>query len=62
MGTPVKFYTDEHDFLRLHADGVPHAGIAYAPHEMSVGDSIRGLMLIHQVLDAEDMLDRVEYL
>ena len=49
-------------FLRLHAAGVTHAGIAYATQGTSIGDIIRGLALIHQVLETGDMKDQVEYL
>lgn len=55
-------FTQDDDFLRLHAGGVTHAGIAYAPQGTSVGDIIRGLMLIHQLLEARDMQAHVEYL
>ena len=54
-------FTQDDDFLRLHAAGVNHAGIAYAPQGTSTGDIIRGLMLICQVLDADDMMGHVEY-
>jgi hypothetical protein len=54
--------TQDDDFLRLHAAGVQHAGVAYAPQGTSIGDLIRGLLLIYQVLDAGDMLNAVEYL
>ena len=54
---------EEHDdFLRLHATGFSHAGIAFAPQGTYVGDIIRGLMLIYQLLEAEDMQGHVEYL
>jgi hypothetical protein len=46
----------------LHAAGVAHAGIVYTPQGTPIGDIIRGLMLIHQVLEPEDMKDHVEYL
>jgi uncharacterized protein with PIN domain len=110
MGTPVKFYTDEHaaravvrglrqrgadvitapeagllgasdaehlerarregrvlftqddDFLRLHAAGALHAGIVYTAQGTSIGDIIRGLMLVQQILDAREMEGHVEYL
>ena len=62
MGQKVRFHTDDDDFLRLHAAGVDHAGIVFATREISVGDAIRGLMLIYQVLDADDMRRHVEYL
>ena len=58
----IVFFTQDDDFLRLHASGVTHAGIAYAPQGTSVGDIIRGLMLIHQLLEAKDMKGHVEYL
>src|SRR5436190_6829772 len=54
--------TQDKDYLRLHAAGVEHAGIAYAPQGTPVGDVILGLMLIHQVFDAEEMRGRVEFL
>jgi hypothetical protein len=55
-------FTQDDDFLRLHAAGFEHAGIAYAPQGTSIGDIIRGLMLIYQVLDGEDMRGHVEYI
>jgi hypothetical protein len=55
-------FTQDEDFLRLHAAGVSHAGIAYAPQGTSIGDIIRGLILIHQLLEAEEMIGHVEYL
>jgi uncharacterized protein with PIN domain len=55
-------FTQDDDFLRLHASGVEHAGIAYCSQGTSIGDIIRGLMLIYQVLDANDMRGHVEYL
>ncbi len=55
-------FTQDDDFLRLHAAGADHAGIVYAPQQTSIGDIIRGLMLVYQVLDMEEMLGHVEYL
>ena len=55
-------FTQDYDFLRLHAAGIDHAGIAYAPQGTSIGDIIRGLMLIYQVLDADEMRRHVEFL
>jgi hypothetical protein len=54
--------TQDADFLRLHAAGVRHAGIAYAPQGTSVGAMIRGLVLIYQVLEAQDVEGHVEFL
>ncbi len=55
-------FTQDADFLRLHAAGHPHAGIAYAPQGTPTGTIIRGLMLIHDVLSPEDMASHVEFL
>ncbi len=55
-------FTQDDDFLRLHAAGVEHAGIVYASQQTPMRDIIFGLMLIYQVLDAEDMAGHVEYL
>ena len=55
-------FTQDDDFLRLHASGQAHAGIVYARQRTAVGYIVRGLMLIHQVLSAEEMNNRVEFL
>ena len=55
-------FTQDTDFLRLHAAGIPHCGLIYAPQQTPVGYMVRGLMLIYEVLNAEDMLNQLEYL
>jgi len=55
-------FTQDADFLRLHDGGVPHAGIVYASQGTPVGHIVRGLMLIHDVLEPEDMTNHVEFL
>ena len=55
-------FTQDTDFLRLHAEGISHAGIAYVRQQTSIGYIVRGLMLIYQVLDPEDMQQHVEFL
>lgn len=55
-------FTHDVDFLRLHAAGVEHTGIVYSAQELSIGDVIRGLMLIVHVLDADEMINHVEFL
>jgi predicted nuclease of predicted toxin-antitoxin system len=55
-------FTQDADFLRLAAAGHEHAGIVYARQGTSVGDIIQGLMLIVQVLEAEEMKGKIEYL
>lgn len=55
-------FSHDADFLRLHAAGLEHAGIVHSTQEMPVGDVIRGLMLIVQILDSDDMTGHVEFL
>jgi hypothetical protein len=54
--------TQDDDFLKLHAKGLPHAGIAYAPQGVTVGYLVRSLVLIFQVLSPQDMINHVEFL
>ena len=55
-------FTQDADFLRLNAQGIKHAGIAYARRQTSVGHIVRGLVLIHEVLSPSEMQNRVEFL
>jgi hypothetical protein len=55
-------FTQDGDFLRLAASGVSHAGIVYAPQGRSIGEIVRGLLLIHNTLGAEDLAHRIEYI
>ena len=55
-------FTQDADFLRLHSAGLPHAGIVFAAQGMAVGEVIRGLMLVQQLLSAEEMENHVEFL
>ena len=55
-------FTQDAGFLAMHSAGVEHAGIAFTPQGTSIGEMVRGLMLIHQILDAEEMINHVEYL
>ncbi|HMB90979.1 MAG TPA: DUF5615 family PIN-like protein, partial [Rhodothermales bacterium] len=54
--------TQDEDFLRLAAEGVDHAGIVYAPQGQSIGAMVQGLMLIAQVLTAEEMHGHIEFI
>lgn len=55
--------TYDMDYLRLHAEGTPHAGIIYAREQTTtVGDWVRGLELICGVCTLADMQNHVEYL
>ncbi len=55
-------FTQDTDFLRLAASGVTHAGVVYAPQFTAIGDLIRGLVLIAQIVEREEMFERIEYL
>lgn len=55
-------FTQDDDFLRLASAGKAHAGIIYAPQHTPVGKIIQGLLLIYQVLEAEEMIGNIEYL
>jgi predicted nuclease of predicted toxin-antitoxin system len=56
-------FTQDRDFLRLYAAGVPHAGIAYCEKDTkSIGALIQGLVLIWELLEPQEMANRVEYL
>ena len=55
--------TRDVDFLRLHAEGVSHAGSAYCHSQSrSLGEVLRRLVLIHAAMSPDDMKNRVEYL
>jgi uncharacterized ferredoxin-like protein len=55
--------TYDYDFLRLHAEGVKHAGIVIAQHfDTTVGDWVQGLELICGAMTAEEMKNHIEYL
>ena len=55
-------YTSETDFLRLHSRGFSHPGIIYhRPVQYSIRQAIRIVALACEVLSAEDMANRVEF-
>ena len=56
-------FTQDQDFLRLDAAGVPHAGIAYCVKDTkSIGEIIQGLVLAWEVCEPKEMASCVEYL
>ncbi len=60
-GRVIFSYDD--DLLRLAASGVEHAGIAYCQQrKRSIGDIVRGLVLIWERLDHADIAGQVKYL
>lgn len=55
-------FTQDADFLRLHASGTPHQGIVYAHQQTPASHILRSLMLLHDVLSPDDMVRHVEFL
>ena len=55
-------FTQDDDFLRLHASGAEHAGIVYARQPTAIGDMIYGLMLVTEVMDPGEMEGQIEFL
>jgi predicted nuclease of predicted toxin-antitoxin system len=55
--------TQDGDFLRLHAQGVAHAGIVYCQQQsMPVREMLRRVILLYDLLSPEEMAGRVEFL
>lgn len=51
------------DYLSLHATGVPHTGIVWAPaRKYTIGQLIGELEDLTKVYAADDMIDRLEHL
>lgn len=56
-------FTQDRDFLILHNARIRHAGSAYCiKGSRSTGGILRGLILIWEVLNASEMIGRVEFL
>ncbi len=56
-------FTQDDDFLRLHAAGVEHRGIVYSAQQTrTIGQIIAGLVLIWEVYEPEEMVSRVEFM
>ncbi len=53
--------TRDRDFLRLAAESQEHPGIVFCT-TYSIGEIVRGLTLIHEVLSPAELHGRVEFL
>jgi predicted nuclease of predicted toxin-antitoxin system len=62
LNTGRVIVTQDRDFLRLAASRAIHAGIAYTPQGAPISAIVSGLLLIHSVLSAEEMMNSVEYI
>lgn len=57
------FVTHDSDFLRLHQNGINHSGIAYCSQgNRTIGQIIKSLLLIYELMDQNEMAGTVEYL
>jgi len=55
--------THDTDFLRIAATGAETAGIAFYPDQRrSIGQVIRGLILMWEIYEPEEMRNRIEFL
>jgi Domain of unknown function (DUF5615) len=56
-------FTQDRGFLKLHAALVAHAGIAYCDKDTkSIGEIIRMLVLIWEIYEPSEMVNRVEFI
>jgi predicted nuclease of predicted toxin-antitoxin system len=56
-------FTQDSDFLRLHNSGINHSGIVYCVKgSCSIGEIIRSLTLIWEVLEPEEIRGKVEFI
>jgi hypothetical protein len=63
LGQARVIFTQDQDFLRIHAGGIPHTGIAYCRQQSrSIGETIDGLVHLWEILEPEEMRGRVEFL
>ena len=55
--------TQDRDYLRLDAEGLPHAGIVFGEHSQStIGGWVRGLQELHITTTSEEMIGQVRFL
>jgi len=55
-------FSQDTDFLRLHAAGHPHAGIVFATQQTGIGTIVGGLMLIFELVGPDEMKNHVEFI
>jgi hypothetical protein len=63
LATSRVVFTQDRDFLRLHAAGAAHLGIVFREKDtLGIGQIIEGLVLIWEIYEPEEIVGRVEYL
>ena len=56
-------FTQDKDFLRLHAAGMEHRGIAFCQHKTrGIGQIIAALLLVWEIYQPEEIANHVEFL
>jgi Domain of unknown function (DUF5615) len=56
-------FTQDTDFLRMARTGISHNGIIYCQQKIrSIGDIVRGIVLIWEYLEPEEMKNKVEFI
>lgn len=56
-------FTQDTDFLRINQSNIEHCGIVYSYQgNKSIGEIIRGLILVWELLEAADMKGKVEFI
>lgn len=55
-------FTQDADFLRLHASGAEHSGIVYTRQQRTVSEMVHGLMLVFELLEPGEMEEQLEFL
>ena len=56
-------FTQDTDFLRMARTGISHNGIIYCQQKTrSIGDIVRGITLIWEYLEPEEMRNKVEFI
>lgn len=56
-------FTQDRDFLQLHYSGANHSEIVYRTKESrSIGEILRELILIWEVLTPEELIGNIEYI
>ena len=56
-------FTQDTDFLRMSRTGIHHNGIIYCQQKSrTIGDIVRGITLIWEYLEPEEMTNKVEFI
>ncbi|MEG4272779.1 MULTISPECIES: DUF5615 family PIN-like protein [unclassified Microcoleus] len=59
----LAIFTQDDDFLAIHQRGLEHCAIVYChQNTRSIGEIVRGLILIWEVLEPSDMQNHVEFI